>query len=611
MQLDAETTLSPIRKLSENVVGQIAAGEVLERPAHLVKELIENSLDAKATEIDLDVSFGGKYVKLTDNGVGISAEDLPLALERFCTSKIEVTDDLWKLHSFGFRGEALASTAAVSRLTITSQRKNSKKAYQLRSDYGKVEQILESSHTLGTTVTVEGLFENVPARLKFLRSDSAELNQIKRVFKAFALTWPQVSFRFRQNGQLLLYYQAVPSTDSEAWKTRVEHVLDKNLSVTEKKSGDIQVRIAFGSASEVEKTTQNIWVFVQSRWVQDKSIQAAVIEAYRTLLMHGEYPVAVVQIQMNPQDLDVNIHPTKTQVKFLKPSEIFRAVHGTLRSFFEKSGTGPLKFEEDVIEETQSVLPAQVELSPENYDTVQFKTKSLDSQNREVFSVPSVVSENISAYVSERTAAVATTSKKNLFGSFWGQLQILGQANLTYILAQSRQSLFLIDQHAAHERIAFETLMAGWRASQFEIQAYLIPLTVELDAEDVDALLKEQDFFAKLGIEMDQLSPTVVSIRSAPSLLNESSLTKAILKWVTEHKKSGGSFAVEKTVSDLFATMACHSVIRAGQALSHEEMKGLLEQMDQFAFSGYCPHGRPVYLEYPFSDLDRSFGRIV
>jgi DNA mismatch repair protein MutL len=595
-------TSPEIHKLSEQVIGQIAAGEMLERPAHLIKELIENSLDAGSTEIDLDVSLGGRFVRLTDNGSGIRKEDLSLAVERFCTSKISASEDLFKLSSFGFRGEALASTAAVSRLTITSRPAASSHAFQLVSDFGKRVDPVESGHGPGTTVMVEGLFENVPARLKFLRSDSAELSRIKRVFKAFALIRPSVSFRLRLAGQLALYYQATHD-NSDSWRQRVEQVLEKKLFVTEKTVGSVRVRACFGSASVVEKTSQNIWVFVQGRFVQDKSIQSAVIEGYRTLLMHGEYPVAAIDVTVSPDEVDVNIHPTKTQVKFLKPSDVFRAVHGTIRDFFSKEGTAPQPGEISPLENVeprQSFLfggnaQAGESYSLENYDTVQFKTKDFLSGDSQA---PLVVRSETAAYQAR-------------FGDFWSQLQVLGQAHHTYIVAQSRRSLFLVDQHAAHERVAFETLMQNFRDQNFEVQSYLIPFTIEFEADEVECLIQETAFFLRMGLELDQMSPTTVAVRSAPSILKESSLAQSLRKWVSDYKMKGESFAIEKTVSDLFASLACHSVVRAGQALSSEEMKGLLEQMDQFAFSGYCPHGRPVYMEYTFSELDRNFGRIV
>jgi DNA mismatch repair protein MutL len=314
--------MSTIQVLSAEVINQIAAGEVVERPAHLVKELVENSLDAGSTVVQIDVNFGGKFIKISDNGHGIVKEDLALALQRHATSKIKKTNDLWNLSTYGFRGEALASVAAVSKLTLQSN------GFQIKSDFGLISDVMPSSVLAGTHLTVESLFENVPARLKFLKSDSSELAQIRNVIKALALAYPQVEFKLIENGKLDLFFKSN--------KDRASQVLGlEKIYTQEFKNQNFTVKAYFSSPHDVQKTSKNIWIFAQKRWIQDRALQTAVMEAYRSLLMHGEYPHVVIDLECTPDVIDVNIHPTKSQVKFQDASEAFRSVHAAVRKGLE------------------------------------------------------------------------------------------------------------------------------------------------------------------------------------------------------------------------------------------------------------------------------------
>lgn len=606
-----------IARLSKDVVEKISAGEIIERPANLVKELIENSIDAGATLVEIDFSEAGRSIRVLDNASGIPKSELTLALERHATSKIRVAEDLWKLSSFGFRGEALASISAVSHLTITSRTRGEEKAWKIESHFGEVSEPVEASQGQGTEIRVMGLFENVPARLKFLKSATAEHAQIKRVIKSFALIWPGVAFKVRQENELIAYWPAAERAK------RFEAVLGKKLNFTEGVRGNFTLSVGYSSPVDVEKTSQNIWVFVQKRWIQDKSIQAAVMEAYRNLLMHGEFPSAVIDLQVAPDEVDVNIHPTKSQVKFADASSVFRVVNSTLRSALEASVPKAPASRDEV------PLPENLKFSSENFSSVQFQTKDFPpsaapmgspsaapinpSANRDVASAeitaphPNTVMASDSAsnnLIQQET--VATVS-----ASFWSNLQVLGQANLTYILAQNRKAFFYVDQHAAHERIVFERLMIGFKSATLEIQNYLLPLVLNFEPEYVEAILDVREPLERIGLSMDQMGPESLAIRSAPALLKESAIEKVLFKIAKEKIETGESFALENVIGDIFATMACHSVIRAGQSLSHEEMKSLLSQMDEFPFSAFCPHGRPVYIEKSFSDIEREFGRIL
>ncbi len=604
-----------IQVLAKDVINQIAAGEVVERPAHLVKELIENSIDAGATEITVETNFGGRSVRVADNGDGILRSEMARALERHATSKIRASDDLWKLQTFGFRGEALASIAAVSKLTIHSVQKAEQLPSQIQVRYGNVSAVAPSSRTVGTEILIEDLFENVPARLKFLKSDTAEAQQIKQIIKAIALAHPQVQIKLIQDGQLQSFFKTQDSKSQNIWLLRVQSVLEKEtLHFTTAERGNFKVEIAFSSPHEVVKTSKQIWIFVQNRFVQDRALQAAVLDAYRSLLMHGEYPLVVVKLHCEPSEIDVNIHPTKSQVKFRDSATAFRAVHGALRAALETApwipkGAGAGAGAGAVTDSYLSGVSAAVD----SYSAFVLDSKRLTpnlSFQDQSMQMTHFKQKDFSMTSSPPASSDSLQELRAQSLGYWSQVQILGQANLTYIICQKEDRLIYVDQHAAHERVVFESLMQSWKSKSFEIQEYLFPFVIDLSADKVEALLGQQNAIAELGIVLEQLGPMSLGIKSAPSLIKDSALPPLFEKMATEIIDYGGSYAIEKKVGDIFASMACHSVVRAGQSLSHLQMHELLISMDQFALSSFCPHGRPVSVETSFLELEKLFGRI-
>ena len=601
-----------IETLNPEVVNQIAAGEVVERPAHLVKELVENSLDAGATELEVELDQGGRYVRVRDNGQGILMADLPKALARHATSKIQAADDLWSLNTYGFRGEALASISAVSEMVLVSRTSADETAYELKSHYGELASPVPVGGEQGTSIWIKDLFANLPARLKFLKSDQAETTQIKNVLKAMALASPEVSFRIRNKGKLLHFWPGEKNPVS-----RVEQVLAHNpLYFCEGEENGFKVKAVFSAPHQVVGNNRQVWVFVRGRWVTDRGLTTAVMEAYRNLLMHGEYPIVALWVDCPPDEVDVNIHPTKSQVKFRNRSQAFRAVVHILRAGLEKAPWLEGILRDKVVHQSHQFVqdtapePINLDFSENELGRTQYAQKhplTQASQVREpqgTRSFPSEAPEKVASPAEKDQQPVETTGK-------WSSLQVLGQAHLTYVIAQSSEALVFVDQHAAHERVAFEELMLAWREGRIEVQNFLLPLTMSMDGEQVEALLTQSQELEKMGLVVEQLGPESVAVRSAPAILKEAGIDKA-LRWLAEEiVDKGGSFALERVVADLCATMACHSVIRAGQALSIEEMKSLLREMDRFPLSSFCPHGRPVFVEYPFHKLERDFGRLV
>ncbi len=585
-----------IQVLPLDVVNQISAGEVVERPAHLVKELIENSIDAGSTEIHVEILSGGKSIKVTDNGSGIQKTDLILALTRHATSKIQKTNDLWNLSTFGFRGEALASAAAVSKLTLTSKFLNSETAFQVTSDFGNFSEIRPGSRNQGTEIKIENLFDNVPARLKFLKSDASENAQIRNVIKAMALSRSDIEFKMIESGKLDLYFARRENTIDRACEVLNCKKLFKNSAHRE----DYKATAYFSSPQDVAKTSKNIWIFAQNRWIQDRGLQAAVMEAYRNLLMHGEYPNVVIHLECQPHDIDVNIHPTKSQVKFQNPSLAFRAVQASVRDALETAPWVPknLNIQSSVANYSANYQIPEIKnyaFHDESLLKTQFQNKDFSFQEQHVNNI-----------VQSQPVDLGHVSKQ----TYWSSFQVIGQINLTYIVCQKDNQMILVDQHAAHERVAFEKLMRKWQGGVIDLQTYLFPLVIDLSPEKCEAILFHQTEIQKMGIEIEQMGPSSIGIKSAPLFVKESSLPRVFEKLAADTVEFGGSFNLEKSISDILATMACHSVIRAGQSLSLPEMKELLISMDEFPLSSFCPHGRPVSIEMTFTEIEKMFGRI-
>lgn len=600
-----------IQVLPPDVVDQIAAGEVVERPAHLVKELIENSLDAGARRIEVDCSEGGRRVKVSDDGHGLTKESLPLALERFATSKIRKHDDLWVLSTFGFRGEALASLAAVSRLTMTSRQAGNEFGHKLVAEFGKRGPVEKTGAAPGTSVLVEDLFANVPARLKFLKTEAGEMGQIRATFKALALSRPDVEFRLHENGKLHSYF---PAAESE--RERAEQVFEVSPlyeGVGEREG--VRAHAVFAGPSDVARTSRQIWLFAQGRWVQDRGMQAAVTEAYRNLLMHGEYPIAAVWVTCDPSEIDVNIHPTKSQVKFRDASLVFRAVNAAIRTTLERAPWLPTKPAAAPVTGVSEASASPNPFHAIEQATLKFSDAALDATvmpKRNFAPTPTEITARKSAPTGTGTGTGRPMPNPPTESQGpWSRLEVIGQLHLTYVVCQSAQGLTLIDQHAAHERVAFERLMQAWKGGRIDVQEFLFPLAIDLTPDRAEALGRAAGDLAKLGISLELLGPATVGVKAGPSLLKDGVYAAALEKTAQQIVDHGGSFEFERIVGDLCATMACHSVVRAGQALSTEQMKHLLRDMDEFPLSSFCPHGRPVSVEFPFARLEREFGRLV
>lgn len=608
-----------IKALSEKTISQIAAGEVVERPSHLIKELVENALDAGATEIEIDFDQGGRFVKVKDNGSGMDKEEMPMALARHATSKIKQTEDLWKLKTYGFRGEALASIASVSDLTLISGLKGNSSPYRLRQVFGKEEKQDQIGGTSGTTVIIRSLFENVPARFKFLKSEGSENSAIKNALKALALSQTSVNFRILQKSRLVFYW---PS--QENLLNRTKQVLgEKDLYEVKGERGIYKVTAVVGAPNNTLKNKRVNWFFVNGRWVDSRVLQAALMSAYRGLLMHGEYPLAVIKLQGPSDEIDVNVHPTKSQIRFKDSSFIFKLVESSIRNLLEQA-----PWTKKVTRHFKSNKEENLKFDNAHFQKTQFPIKEKE-YSRDVLSRLAWSDSPPKEFSDENTIQESDSLKETkvlnpmeykklpsdkssqLYNeSSWSSLQILAQAHLTYIVCQSDRSLVFIDQHASHERILYERIFNSWKNGGVEVQAQLVPFPLDLEEGQMSALLALSEELKKLGVDLEQIGPNSIVVNSSPLILKERALQEGLLFLAKKRVQTGDSFAFEKVVSDLCATLACHSAIRAGKSLNQEQMKELLAQMDEFPLSSFCPHGRPVFVEYPISRLEKDFGRI-
>ena len=635
-----------IQVLSPTVVDHIAAGQVVERPAHLLKELLENSLDAGADEIQVELEEGGRSLCVMDNGQGVDPGDFHRVFERHATSKISKELDLWNLSTFGFRGEALASISSVSHVDFSSRISGLQQGRRLVSKFGQIGSVLSTPCAPGTQVRVKGLFANTPARLKFLRSDQAEVSQVKNVIKALALAHPEVSWRVKHRGELLYFWKKTNS-----FLQRAKTVLEvETLYENTKSLHGFKAHVVFSDPAQVTRTCRHVWIFVQNRWVQDRSLQASVMQSYRNLLMHGQYPYCCIFLEGPKDQVDINIHPTKSQVQWAQPQKVFQVVHHCLREALERAPWVEKNSNNDTSNseisnethsrlsslETQSRRGAEsypqknLSFDDPSFSKVQFQKKvfppagqqsrlsaldrglQLDSQGggfREQEEVVEPVGLGVGSNRVEDKSLIMGTKSSSFQLGYWSRLQVIGQVNLIYILAQSDKGLVLVDQHAAHERVVFEKLMLSWKKGRVEEQVFLLPLTVDLGEAEVESLIQESKHLATMGVKIDRAGPSSLVIESAPSIIKEQGLVVALENMAQQRLQQGGSFSMEMTMGDIFATMACHSVVRAGQSLSVEQMEQLLKDMDEFPLSGFCPHGRSVALDWSFSYLEKEFGR--
>ncbi len=578
----------PIRKLPVHLVNQIAAGEVIERPASVVKELLENSLDAGAQRVRIEIDEGGmRRIRISDDGRGIAADELPLALDAHATSKIVCLDDLEGVATLGFRGEALASIAAVSRLRLASRPPAAAAGAELRAEHGRIEGPEAVGMPAGTVVEVADLFFNTPARRKFLRTERTEFGQIDDLIRRIALAHQGCAFELVHNGRAL---RRLPATrDAIGQQRRVAEVCGEDFmaQALELESEHAGLRLSgFIARPTFSRSQADLqFFFVNGRLVRDRLIAHAVRQAYQDVLFHGRHPAFVLHLTLDPRLVDVNVHPQKTEVRFRDGRQVhdflFSSIHRALSETRPQSGT--------------SAASAQLPVHPA-------EPASHGPQGR----LGLAVAESMARYVSLGQSAPATDTGN-------GEVPPLGfalaQVHGLFILAQNAQGLIIVDMHAAHERIVYERLKHSWVDARVKSQTLLVPERLAVSAAEVRALEQHGETLARLGFELIPAGPESIMIRSLPALLIGADVLQLVRDVLADLVSLGRSDRIEVHVDRVFSTMACHGSVRANRRLNLDEMNALLRDMERTERSDQCNHGRPTWVQLDLRALDQLFLR--
>ncbi|MGE6993236.1 DNA mismatch repair endonuclease MutL [Pseudomonas sp. NPDC047961] len=617
-----------IQLLSPRLANQIAAGEVVERPASVIKELLENSLDSGATRIEVDVEQGGiKLLRVRDDGCGIPADDLPLALARHATSKIRDLEDLERVMSLGFRGEALASISSVSRLTLTSRTADAAEAWQVETEGRDMEaRVQPAAHPVGTSVEVRDLFFNTPARRKFLRTEKTEFDHLQEVIKRLALARFDVAFHLRHNGKVVLALH--PASDPGSRGRRVASVcgpafLEQALPVEIERTGlHLWGWVGLPTFSRSQADLQ--YFYVNGRMVRDKLVAHAVRQAYRDVLFNGRHPTFVLFLDVDPAVVDVNVHPTKHEVRFRDNRMVHDFLYGTLHRALG-----------DVRPEDQLAAPASVApvTTVSGRDAGEFAGQNEMSLAASALDQPTAaqpawrgagagyqaprpmptgsVAEGQGAYreffspLAEVTAAALPESRDDVPPLGYALAQLKG----VYILAENAQGLVLVDMHAAHERIMYERLKTAMASEGLRGQPLLVPESIAVSQREADCAEEHAQWFQRLGFELQRLGPESLAIRQIPSLLKQAEATRLVQDVLADLLEYGTSDRIQAHLNELLGTMACHGAVRANRRLTVPEMNGLLRDMEQTERSGQCNHGRPTWTQLGMADLDKLFLR--
>jgi DNA mismatch repair protein MutL len=577
-----------IQILSDEMASRIAAGEVVERPASVVKELLENSLDAGATEMFVAIEKSGtQLIRVTDNGQGMAPDDLSLAVERHATSKLKLEEDLFRIATLGFRGEALPSIGSVSKMAIVSRIQGAQTGHALQLNGGKKSEIRPTAASVGTTVEIRDIFFNTPARRKFLKSPATELSHVCDVVNRTALAHPAVHFRLEHDGRTIADYVAVRDG-----RDRLHQVfgreLGRNLVAFDWQQGELAVRGFLTAAPTSFPNARYLYTFVNRRYVRDKVLAHAVIQGYENLLMKGQYPALVLFLEMPYGEIDVKVHPAKYEVRFRRQSDVHEAVARGIREALREEAKQPL------------ARPSP----PLNPPNPRVQETALPYGSFES-TAPSGPHHRDHEWVS------AQESLEPGAAGFFSSLRILGQILGCYLVCVSAKGLALIDQHAAHERIAFEKLRRQLESGQVASQTLLMPQTVELSAGEMMLLEQRLELLRGFGFALEPFGPSAYAITEAPALLPEGDYTQVLRQMIADLADVDTSIKLRAHLEDRLATIACHSVIRANRTLRLEEMSALLGELDEIDFATQCPHGRPVLIEISREELERMFKRIV
>ena len=594
----------PIQQLPSQLINQIAAGEVIERPASVVKELLEDSLDAGATAIEVDIEQGGKRrIRIRDNGVGIPREELQLALSRHATSKIASLEDLERVTSMGFRGEALPSIASVSRLQLSSRFHEADSGWAVQSDGSDTaSDTMPAAHPPGTTVDVQDLFYNTPARRKFLRAETTEFRHIDQIVRRIALGCFAVELKLQHNQRQVL--QLAPATDRRSQERRVagvcgEAFMEHAVHVEHAAAGlHLSGWVATPTFSRSQADLQ--YFYVNNRMVRDKLVTHAVRQAFSDVLFHGRHPAYVLFLRIDPTLVDVNAHPAKFEVRFRDSRLVHDFLYRTLHEALAEVRPGE---EQPQPQPVQMLDRLRTSTGPGRMPSQAGMALGVQDQMRSYAALhPSPGAVNAPASPAPAVAALADDDSFPLGFA-------LAQLHGVYILAQNADGLVLVDMHAAHERITYEGLKQAQAGEGIRSQPLLVPISLAVSAREADAGEANSDWFAGLGFGVDRMGPEQLVVRQVPVLLADTDIEALVRDVLADLLEHGSSQRVTESGNEILSTMACHGSVRANRRMTLDEMNALLREMEITERSGQCNHGRPTWVQIGLDELDKLFAR--
>lgn len=586
--------MSIIRQLPDNLVNQIAAGEVIENPAAAVKELVENSIDAGANNILINLRQAGKsLIIIDDNGIGMDKDDLNLSLSRHATSKLN-NDDLLDIHSLGFRGEALPSIGSVSRMSISSKAKGSKEAWMIECHGGKVTDLKPTSQADGTRIEIRDLFYSTPARLKFLKSDISEMMAIKDILNRLAMAYPDVEFQCIHNDKRVFHYK--PSDQL----TRISAIMGREFQSSsmaiEAQNEDIALK-GFASLPTLNKgNAKSQYLFVNGRPVRDRLLLGVLRGAYADVLAGNRYPMVALFLELPAEDVDVNVHPAKTEVRFKNPTQIRNLMfHGIQNAIREQSNVSA----ELLPQQISRFTPNQSKPAPMPKVTYAIPNMDFVPQSR-------VAEPNLQ----QRSEGVVEVAETEISAAEYPLGSALAQFHENYILAQTTDGIVIVDQHAAHERLVYERMKSEVESNGIKRQILLIPEAVQITQDQTSLLVEQADVLAKVGFVIEGFGEDTVIVREVPSLLSDRLNIHDMIKTLADEVEDIGTVnAVSEKINHLLATLSCHGSVRSGRRLNADEMNELLRDMEKTPLSGQCNHGRPTMISLSLDDVERLFKR--
>ena len=597
-----------IQLLPDLLINQIAAGEVIERPASALKELLENSLDAGATEISVQLEAGGvKLLRVRDNGGGIPQQQLPLALMRHATSKIASLEDLQRVASMGFRGEALASMAAVAHVALISRSLDNEHAWKVEAVEGSLSEAAPAAHAQGTSVEMRELYFNTPARRKFLKSESTEFAYCEETFKRIALSRPDVAFTLQHNARMVWQLPATLLGAGDALQQRITAILGKefaqNAVQIERQAAGLHLYGTVTQPAYSKATRDSQYFFLNGRFIRDKVVAHAIRQAYQDILHHQRHPAFVLFLDMPPELVDVNVHPAKSEVRFRESQAMHQFIFHTL----QQALSGPISTMGENATPTHQPgwsgnITGQIMQQP-----MQLHTPAQALSFYETMFTPQERTESNRYAASERESSydVPPQAEGGISPLGFALAQLAG----IYILAQNQQGMVVVDMHAAHERIVYEKLKVALDGQQIPNQPLLIPVTFQAEALDIATAEEEQAALHTLGFDIAPLSPTTLAVRAMPAMLKQSHAEAAARDVLQELREYGATRALTERRNELLGTLACHAAVRANHELTLTEMNHILREMENTERSGQCNHGRPTWFQMSIADLDKMFMR--